>query len=243
MRRVVVTGANRGLGLEFARQLLVAGDEVVATARRPKKSDELNKLATTSGGRLTVVGLDVGDPDDVAHAALQIGERFDAVDLLINNAGIWTAPGEPERASSGALADLRTEPVLEVLRINAVAPLMVTQALAPRLARARRATVVNLTSGLGSISGAAARGNLAYCMSKAALNMLTRQLAAELRTTGPQGVVVVAMSPGWVATDMGGASAPLEPAESVRGMLNVVDSLTPAQSGTFLDHTGATLPW
>ena len=240
MRRVVVTGANRGLGLELSRQLLAGGDEVVATARQPKRADALHKLASTSGGRLTVVRLDVGDPDEVGAAALHIGERFDAVDLLFNNAGIWTAPGETDRASSGALADLRPEPVLEVLRINAVAPLLVTQALAPRLARAGRATVVNLTSGLGSIEGATARGNLAYAMSKAALNMLTRQLAAEL---AGQGVVVVAMSPGWVATDMGGRSAPLEPAESVHGILNVVDALTPAQSGMFLDHTGVTLPW
>ena len=240
MRRVVVTGANRGLGLELTRQLLAAGDEVVATARQPKTADALHKLASTSGGRLTVVRLDVGDPDEVGAAALQIGERFDSVDLLFNNAGIWTAPGETDRASSGALADLRPEPVLEVLRINAVAPLLVTQALAPRLARAGRATVVNLSSGLGSIEGTTARGNLAYAMSKAALNMLTRQLAAEL---AGQGVVVVAMSPGWVATDMGGRSAPLEPDESVHGILNVVDALTPAQSGMFLDHTGVTMPW
>ena len=240
MRRVVVTGANRGLGLELSRQLLAAGDEVVATARQPKTADALNKLESTSGGRLTVIRLDVGEADEVGAAALQISERFDAVDLLFNNAGIWTAPGEPDRASSGALADLRPEPVLEVLRINAVAPLLVTQALAPRLVSAGRATVVNLTSGLGSIAGTGGRGNLAYAMSKAALNMLTRQLAAELRADG---VVVVAMSPGWVATDMGGRSAPLEPEESVRGVLNVVDGLTPAQSGTFLDHTGATLPW
>jgi NAD(P)-dependent dehydrogenase (short-subunit alcohol dehydrogenase family) len=240
MRRVVLTGANRGLGLELSHQLLAAGDEVVATARQPKTADALHKLESTSGGRLTVVRLDVGDPDEVSAAALHIGERFDSVDLLFNNAGIWTAPGEPDRASSGALADLRPDPVLEVLRINAVAPLLVTQALASRLARAGRSTVVNLSSGLGSIGGTTTRGNLAYGMSKAALNMLTRQLAAEL---AGHGVVVVAVSPGWVATDMGGRSAPLEPAESVHGILNVVNALTPAQSGTFLDHTGATLPW
>ena len=240
MRRVVVTGANRGLGLELSRQLVAAGDEVVATARQPKTADALNKLAASSGGRLTVVRLDVGDADEIAAAALQIGERFEAVDLLVNNAGIWTAPGEPDRASSGALADLRPDAVLEVLRVNAIAPLLVTQALAGLLAGAGRATVVNMSSGLGSIAGTAGRGNLAYAMSKAALNMLTRQLAAELRG---QGVVVVALSPGWVATDMGGASAPLAPEESVHGILHVVDALTPAQSGTFLDHAGATLPW
>jgi NAD(P)-dependent dehydrogenase (short-subunit alcohol dehydrogenase family) len=240
MRRVVVTGANRGLGLELTRQLLAAGDEVVAAARQPKTADELNKLVTTSGGRGTVVRLDVGDPGEVAAAALQIGERFDAVDLLINNAGIWSAPGEPERASAGALAELRPEPVLEVLRVNAVGPILVTQALAPLLAAAGRAAVVNLSSGLGSMERATARGNVAYGMSKAALNMLTRHLAAELRR---QGTIVVAMSPGWVSTDMGGPGAPLGPPESVQGILNVVSALTPAQSGCFLDHTGATVPW
>ena len=241
MRRVVVTGANRGLGLEFTRQLAAAGDEVVATTRHPKTSDELNKLASTSGGRITVVRLDVGaEPGEFRAAAMEISERFDAVDLLINNAGIWTAPAEPERASSGGLADLRPGPVLEVMRINAVGPLLMTQALAPRLALAGRAAVVNLSSGLGSIERTTSRGNVAYAMSKAALNMLTRQLAAEL---AGQGTIVVAMSPGWVATDMGGASAPLEPAESVHGMLNVLGALTPAQSGAFLDHAGAVLPW
>jgi NAD(P)-dependent dehydrogenase (short-subunit alcohol dehydrogenase family) len=240
MRRVVVTGANRGLGLEFTRQLLAAGDEVVATARQPKTADELNKLVSMSGGRGTVVRLDVDDPDEVAAAALQIGERFDAVDLLVNNAGVWSAPGQPERVSAGALAELRPEPVLEVLRSNAVGPILVTQALAPLLAAAGRATVVNLSSGLGSLTKAVSRGNIAYGMSKAALNMLTRHLAAELRH---QGTIVVSMSPGWVSTDMGGPSAPLGPPESVQGILNVVAVLTPAQSGSFLDHTGATVPW
>jgi NAD(P)-dependent dehydrogenase (short-subunit alcohol dehydrogenase family) len=240
MRRVVVTGANRGLGLELTRQLLAAGDEVVATARRPGAADGLHKLVATSGGRGTVVGLDVADPDAVAAAALHIGERFDGLDVLFNNAGIWSAPGEPERASAGALPDLRPEPVLEVLRVNAVGPLFVTQALAPRLAAAGRATVVNLTSGLGSLAGAGGRGNIGYGMSKAALNMATRHLAAEL---AGQGTIVVALSPGWVSTDMGGPAAPLGPAESVQGILNVLNGLTPAQSGLFLDHTGAPVPW
>jgi NAD(P)-dependent dehydrogenase (short-subunit alcohol dehydrogenase family) len=240
MRRVVVTGANRGLGLELTRQLLAAGNEVVAAARQPKKAEELHKVVSRSGGRGTVVRLDVGDPAEVAAAARQIGERFAAVDLLVNNAGIWSAPGEPDRASAGGLADLRPEAVLEVLRVNAVGPILVTQALAPILAASGRAVVVNLSSGLGSLAGVGSRGNVAYGMSKAALNMLTRHLAAELR---PEGTIVVAVSPGWVSTDMGGPGAPLGPPESVQGILNVIDALTPAQSGCFLDHTGATVPW
>ncbi|HET9770137.1 MAG TPA: SDR family oxidoreductase [Acidimicrobiia bacterium] len=240
MRRVVVTGANRGLGLEMTRQLLAAGHEVVAAAREPKLADELQKIVSGAGERAAVVRLDVADPDSVAAAALHVGERLEAVDLLVNNAGVWSAPGHPERVSAGALADLRAEPVLDVLRVNAVGPILVTQALAPLLAAARSSVVVNLSSGLGSIAGATGRGNVGYGMSKAALNMLTRHLAAELAR---QGTVVVAMSPGWVATDMGGPQATLRPDESVRGLLNVVDALTPAQSGAFLDHTGATLPW
>jgi NAD(P)-dependent dehydrogenase (short-subunit alcohol dehydrogenase family) len=228
------------LGLELTRQLLAAGDDVVATARQPRTADELNKLAARSAGRCTVVRLDVADPDEVAAAALHVGERFDGLELLVNNAGLWSAPGEPERASAGPLAELRPQPVLEVLRVNAVGPILVTQALAPLLAAAGSSVVVNLTSGLGSLAGATAGGNVGYGMSKAALNMLTRHLAAELAS---QGTVVVALTPGWVATDMGGPSAPLAPPESVRGMLNVVDALTPAQSGSFLDHTGAIVPW
>src|SRR5687768_16071876 len=125
MRRVVVSGAHRGLGLEMASQLLGAGDEVVATARDPKLAQELTKVVAGSGGRCSVVRLDVSDPDTVDAAALEIGERFDAVVLLINNAGIWSAPGQPERVSAGALDELRPEPVLEVLRVNAVGPLFV----------------------------------------------------------------------------------------------------------------------
>ena len=159
MRRVVVTGANRGLGLELTRQLLAAGDEVVATARQPKQAEELNKVWSDGGRRGAVVRLDVADPAEVAAAALQIGERFDAVDLLINNAGDLVAP----RASRSGPAPARwptcgPEPVLEVLRVNAVGPILVTQALAPRLAAAGRAVVVNLSSGLGSLAGVGSAG-------------------------------------------------------------------------------------
>ena len=241
MRRVVVTGANRGLGLEFTRQLLAAGDEVVATARDPKLADELQKLATTSGGRVTVVRLDVADPDGVDAAALHIGERFDAVDLLINNAGIWSAPGQPERASAGALAELRAEPVLEVLRVNAVAPILVTQALAPLLAAARP-------------------GGRGQPLVRARVDLgAPRPGQPRLRHEqgGPQHAHPASgRRAGRPGDDRGGDEPRLgrhrhgravrprcEPAESVHGILNVVDALTPAQSGMFLDHTGATLPW
>jgi NAD(P)-dependent dehydrogenase (short-subunit alcohol dehydrogenase family) len=239
-RTAVVTGANRGLGLEFVRQLAAAGDEVVATSRHPDRADELAALARESDGRVTTVALEVSDPASVAAAARAVGDRFDRLDLLINNAGIMASPHHPQRATAGPLAEVEPEAVLEILRVNSVGPVLVTQALAGLLAAARDAVVVNLTSGLGSISGTASPVSYGYAMSKAALNMLSRYLALDLRR---QGTVVVAMSPGWVSTDMGGPAAPLDPPESVKGMLAVVAGLTPADSGRYLDHTGEDLPF
>lgn len=240
MRRVVVTGANRGLGLEFVRQLAAGGDEVVATARDPKRATELNTVARESSGRIGVVALDVTDAASVGAAAQAVGKRFDRLDLLVNNAGIMASPARPKNATAGPLGELDPEAVLEVLRVNSVGPVVVTQALAPLLAAAGRAIVVNLSSGLGSIGGTESPVSYGYAMSKAALNMLSRYLALELRG---QETVVVAMSPGWVTTDMGGPAAPLEPAQSVKKMLTVIGGLTPEYSGRFLDYTGKELAW
>ncbi len=243
MRRAVVTGANRGLGLEFVRQLLAAGDEVIGTARDVGRAGELEELVAASGGRGRVVALDAADPASVAAAGQAVASRFDRVDLLINNAGIMTDPNRPVPASAGALAELDPDAVLEVLRVNTVGPLAVTQAVAPLLRSG--SVVVNMSSGMGSIAGAASPGYIAYCMSKAALNMATRQLAAGLgpESAGPAGVTVVSISPGWVATDMGGPGAPLDPPESVKGILSVVAGLTPADSGSFLERSGNRLEW
>src|SRR5438445_2873632 len=136
MRRVVVTGANRGLGLEFTRQLLASGDEVVATARHPQGADELVAAVEVSDGRGLVIAMDLADPASIEGAAARIGERFAAVDLLVNNSGVWAAQGWPQRASAGVLAGLEPEAVLEVLRVNSLGPLAVTKALAPLLAAA-----------------------------------------------------------------------------------------------------------
>lgn len=240
MRRTVVTGANRGLGLEFVRQLAARGDEVVATARDPQRATDLQDVAGGSGGRVTVVALDAADPASVAEAAGHITSRWGAVDLLVNNAGVMRAAGRPDGASAGPLTQLEAEAILDVLRVNAVGPALVTQAVRPLLAAAGRSVVVNLSSRLGSIAEVRSAGDYAYSMSKAALNMLTRHLAVELRS---QGATVIAVSPGWVHTDMGGSAAPLEPPESIKGILSVVDGLGAADSGRFFDHTGAELPW
>lgn len=221
---VVITGANRGLGLEFARQFAAAGYDVIGTARRPDAADELRGLG------VRIVRLDVADSKSVAQFAAEVGER--PVDILINNAGIGSRVQK--------LADVDLEAVERIMQVNCLGPMRVTQALLPSLRRGDRKLVVNITSGLGSIERNTRGGYYGYRESKAALNMFTRTLAAELR---PEGFTCVAVRPGWVRTDMGGPNAPLSPQESIRGMISVMGRLTPEASGRFLSHNGQEIPW
>ncbi len=220
----VVTGANRGIGLELARQLLERGDAVVATTRRLEQAAQLRSL----GVRVEV--LDVASAASVRAFA---GELAGApVDVLINNAGV-----APE---TRGLAELDCEGLLEAFSINSVGALRVTQALLPNLRAARRRQVFNLSSQLASIGDNASGGYYAYRASKAALNMLTRTLALEL---AGKGFTCVAVNPGWVRTRMGGASAPLPVAESAAGMLALFDRLTVRDSGGFFSWDGARVAW
>ncbi|MEX1025855.1 MAG: SDR family oxidoreductase [Planctomycetota bacterium] len=222
-KTVVVTGANRGLGLELATQLAAAGARVVGTAREPAEAKEL----AATGAR--VLPLDVIDPDSVAAFAQALGDA--PVHLLFNNAGV----------SGRAWTDLPTaERARRVLDVNTLGPMRVTDALLPRLAAAEGAIIANMSSRLGSLSDNTSGGYGGYRESKAALNMYTRSLAAEHEDDG---ILAVCMSPGWVRTDMGGPDATLEPEESVRGLLQVLEGLEPDQSGLFWNHDGTQLEW
>lgn len=237
-RHCLVTGANRGLGLEFARQLLARGDHVVATARQPGRATALNALAGEHPGRLHVLPLDVGSEKSrrelVQELPLVLGDA--PLDLLVNNAGVLHG-GE-------RFGQLRQDALEDSLRTNALGPLLLTQALAPLLAdgrgRAPWPVVANLSSQLGSIANVARFGTPGYAIGKAAQNMATAQLAQAL---APRGIVVLALHPGWAQTDMGGPRAP-DPVDAVvAGLLRIVDAATPAQSGRFLDWRGHALPW
>ncbi|MEO6264333.1 MAG: SDR family oxidoreductase [Luteimonas sp.] len=234
-RHCLVTGTNRGLGLEFARQLLARGDRVVATCRHPGKATALNQLAGEHPGRLHVLPLDVADPraiDGLLRELLLLGDDSadDRFDLLVNCAGVLHSG---ERFGSVGAANLD-----DSFRTNAMGPFLLTQALAPRLADG--ACVANISSELGSIGHLTRFGTPSYNISKAAQNMATALLAAALR---PRDIAVVAMHPGWVQTDMGGEGANLTPRESVAGLLQAIDALTPADSGSFLDWRGEAWPW
>ena len=231
----LVTGANRGLGLEFVRQLLEGGRRVVATARHPGKATSLNALAGEYPGRLHVLPLDVADARSRAELVkeLPLLAGDDAplrIDLLVNNAGVLHSG---ERFGGVTQATLE-----DSLRTNAIGPFLLVQALAPLLADGAR--VANLSSQLGSVGRVSRFGTPSYAISKAAQNMATAQLAQAL---APRGIVVAAFHPGWVQTDMGGAGADVSPADSASGLLRVIEGLGEGDSGRFLDWRGQPLPW
>ena len=233
VRHALVTGANRGLGLEFVRQLLAARSHVVATCRQPGKATALNTLAGEHPGRLHVLPLDVAAPKSQAELArelpLVLGDDG-RLDLLVNNAGVL---------HSGERFGQLTLPNFEdSFRVNAAGPLLLTQVLAPLLTDGAR--VLNLSSDLGSIGTITRFGTPSYSMGKAAQNMATVLLANAL---ADRGIVVVALHPGWVRTDMGGEGGELEPADAVAALLRTAAGLGPADSGRFLDRNGEPMSW
>lgn len=232
MRYVFLTGANRGLGLAFAQQLLERGDWVFATCRRPEQAEDLRALQQRFPQRLHVAALDVSDEQAITRVAAEVATHTERLDVLINNAGVLY---RDER-----LGDLRQAQLMYAFAVNAVGPLLLTQALLPLLRRGERPVVFNLSTQMGSLTRKTYGGYYSYSASKAALNMFGRALAADLQA---EGVIVVLVHPGWVRTDMGGAQALLDPATSVRGMLALLDRLKPEDSGRFLTWEGKEHPW
>ena len=223
-RTILITGANRGIGLELSRQFGEAGWQVIGTARKPDQADALRGLGAQ------VLQLDVTDQDSVERLASDLEGR--PIDLLINNAGIL--PRAP------SISETDFDDVTRALAVNTIGPMRVTRALLPNLRSGAGKTVVNITSGLGSIANNSSGGFYGYRESKAALNMFTRSLANELRRDG---FICIVVHPGWVQTDMGGANATLTASESARGIRDVIDKLAPEDTGTFWNYDGTPLPW
>jgi len=227
-RTVLITGANRGLGLEFARQYRASGWQVIATAREPEAAADLKAL----GEGVRILPLDVTKPESVAALKSSLGAQ--PIDLLINNAGQGVG------LEGGSLDKLDLATFERVFQVNTLGPVRVTQALLPNLRAGKGKMVVGISSGLGSIAENREGGFYGYRESKAALDMFLRGLAAELKD---QGFTCVAIIPGWVKTDMGGPNAPLTPEESVTGMRRVLDGLKPENTGQFWSYKGTQVPW
>lgn len=225
---ILITGANRGLGLEFAKQFKAAGHTIIGACREPllKDAAELRSIASR------VVACDIADQSSVDAMAKEL--KGMPIDILINNGAL-----PPD---SGTLAELDMARVEQVVAVNGVAPIRVTQALLPNLKLGSRKLIVSISSDLGSIAGVTkdSVGYYAYRAGKAALNMLNACIGHEL---GSKGFTCITLHPGWVQTRMGGKEAPLDPPTSVAGMIRVIEKATPSQSGAFLDHQGHTRPW
>jgi NAD(P)-dependent dehydrogenase (short-subunit alcohol dehydrogenase family) len=224
---VLITGAGRGIGLEFARQYAEMGWRVHATCREPKIASELLTLP----GEVTVHKLDVTHPKQLGHLVREL--EGVPIDLLINNAGVI---GSRERG----FGDLDYEVWEQVLRVNTLAPIRIAEAFLDNILASERKLIVSLSSVYASIGSNNSGGSYLYRSSKAALNAAMRSLAIDLRD---QEVTVVVMHPGWVRTDMGGPNATLTPEDSVAGMRALIDLLKPSQSGRFYGYDGAEIPW
>jgi NAD(P)-dependent dehydrogenase (short-subunit alcohol dehydrogenase family) len=228
---VLVTGANRGLGLEFARQYAADGWRVFAGCRSPQYAEELRELAGDSGGRIRVFGIDVTSGPSVKAAAAEL--KGQSLDLLINNAGVGGPRGE-------RLGDLDYVAWARVLEANTLGPMRVVEAFVDHIASGRDKRIVTITSGMGSIADNTSGGSYAYRSSKVAVNMVMKSLALDL---APRGITCIVMNPGWVRTDMGGPRGTLAPEESIRAMRAVIGKLKPGDSGKFFNYDGKTYPW
>lgn len=232
MPSILITGANRGLGLEMTKQYLQEGWQVIACCRSPSKASALIDLETKSKGQLRLLELDVNDASTIASLPSLIQNQ--PIDILINNAGILRTLNREN------LNHISPEEWLESFRVNTIAPALIAKSLSGPIAAGQQKIIVNLSSHLGSISLVSDPIYLLYGSSKAALNYVTKSLAIELRTSG---IIVISIHPGWVKTDMGGEKAQLMPAESVAGIKKLLKNLTLKQSGSFYDYSGKIIPY
>ncbi|MCK1668940.1 SDR family oxidoreductase [Bradyrhizobium sp. 153] len=228
MAAVLVTGANRGVGLALTRQYVGDGAEVIACCRDPARAEALRDLAASSAGQVRIWQLDVADEASIASLIRSLGDR--PLDILINNAAI----------ANLSVNRIEAEGWMTTLRTNALAPMLIAQGLRENLRRGFEKKLVVISSNFGSTTSAGG-GSYAYRASKAALNNGMRGLS---RDWAHDGILVGILHPGWVRTDMGGGEvAAVSPEESARGLIQRIAELTPATSGSFRDYRGGAIRW
>lgn len=231
MPSILITGSNRGLGLEWSRQYAQAGWRVFATCRFPAQAGELRRLAKRRGS-MSIHRLDVTDADQIDALAEEL--RDEPIDILLNNAGVYP----DKHVLSGSPPDY--EAWSRTFRVNTLAALRMTRAFVNHLARSGKRLDVAISSQMGSIAEIDGPGSYFYRSSKAALNAVMKGISFELR---PLNIGVLLLHPGWVRTRMGGPDAPLSAEESVRGMRTLVDGFTLPDSGRFFRFNGTEIPW
>ena len=241
-RRIAITGANRGIGLALTEAALRRGDHVFALCREPERAVLLHALATDYPETLRTARLELLDESSYEEAARAIDDTWQALDRLINNAGRYIShPAVQPREDHRSVRTLDGQAMAHLFAVNSIGPLLVTGRMLPLLERGSSPCVAFVSSRMGSLTEKAGGGTeYTYSASKSALNMLSAALANELRGTG---IAVVTMSPGWVATDMGGDDAPRQPDEVAAPMLEVMDRVDLASTGRFINWDGKEIPW
>ncbi|CAM3968244.1 SDR family oxidoreductase [Shewanella aquimarina] len=229
-KHVVITGANRGIGLGFVRHYLAKGDRVTACCRRPGEASALIQLAEIHAN-LNIIQLDVTDESSLRALPQHLNDT--AIDILINNAGYYGPKGI-------GFGKLRAEEWQKVLAVNTIAPIMITQTCYPMLRKANNAKVICISSKMGSMADNQSGGSYLYRSSKAGLNAALKSLAIDLRS---EAIFCVVFHPGWVQTDMGGPNALITVNEAVEQMATCIDRLDASQSGQFLNFDGKVIPW
>ena len=240
MPTLLITGANRGIGLEFTRQYAADKWDVVACCRAPGKAAALQELAKAHPA-IRIETLDVTNGASIAALADKMKDT--PIDILLNNAGIYSGAGGETSAISGdksqEFGSLDAAAWEQVLRVNTIAPIMVSEALVPQLQKGMGKKIINITSRMGSLT-AMKPGSIAYRSSKAALNGAMRAIADTAQAIG---LTIVNFHPGWVRTDMGSARADLTAEQSVISMRKVISALKSENNGQFLNYDGQIIPW
>lgn len=238
MKRILVTGSSRGLGLEFVKQLLEKGNQIIACNRNPLKYPDLLELKNKFEDKLVLIDLDVSSKDSIDNAFTMISKEVDGLDILINNAGIRFG-GEKY---CDELGKLYKEDFCNIFTVNTVAPVLIVEKFLPLIKNGRNTVIVNISSTSGSIGRRSRKGGgYSYGASKAALNMISKSLSIDLEEDS---ITVISMHPGWVKTSMEYTeNAPLTTYESIKGMNKVIEGLTIKDTGKFFDWEGNELPW
>ena len=239
MATVLITGAGRGLGLEFTRQYAADGWSVLACCRDPARYPEFEALTRAAAGRIRAFALDVGDHGSIDALAEQIAGT--PIDVLINNAGTMGAQsfaGQGMQAQRFGQSDY--EDWMKTFHVNTLAPLKMAEAFVEHIAASAQKKIVTLSSVIASIGSNNLGGLYAYRSTKTAVNAIMRSMALDLAR---RGIIAVPIHPGWAATEMGGPNAPLRPQHSVAGMRQVIATLTKEKSGRFWQYDGKELPW
>ena len=230
MTTVLITGSNRGIGLEFVKQYLDRGYSVIAACRDIDSATELAEMSKGSA-ELRLLQLDVASEESMQNFAAALGNQ--AIDIFINNAGVYG----PRDSQFG---NVTSKGWIEALQINAVAPLLLTQRLIENLRQGADKKLIYITSKMGSIDDNHGGGAYVYRSSKTALNQVVKSLSVDL---AGDGFITAVLHPGWVRTDMGGPNGLIDAETSIGGMISVIDELQPQKSGGFYAYDGAEIPW